>query len=64
MLYFVLSLFSCVQLPATPWTAASQAPPVHGILQARILENCHTLAMKLKDAYFLEGKLWPTYIAY
>ena len=22
------------------------------------------VAMKLKDAYFLEGKLWPTYIAY
>ena len=21
-------------------------------------------AMKLKDAYSLEGKLWPTYIAY
>ena len=23
-----------------------------------------TAAMKLKDAYFLEGKLWPTFIAY
>ena len=23
-----------------------------------------TAAMKLKDAYFLEGKLWPTKIAY
>ena len=23
-----------------------------------------TAAMKLKDAYSLEGKLWPTYIAY
>ena len=23
-----------------------------------------TAAMKLKDAYFLEGKLWPTWIAY
>ena len=23
-----------------------------------------TAAMKLKDAYFLEGKLWPTLIAY
>ena len=23
-----------------------------------------TVAMKLKDAYSLEGKLWPTYIAY
>ena len=26
-------------------------------------ETLHT-AMKLKDAYFLEGKLQPTYIAY
>ena len=23
-----------------------------------------TAAMKLKDAYYLEGKLWPTYTAY
>ena len=30
---------SCVQLCATPWTVAHQAPlSVHGILQARILE--------------------------
>ena len=26
-------------LLATPWTIACQAPPVHGILQARILER-------------------------
>ena len=31
-------LLSCVQLFATPWTVAHQAPPVHEILQARILE--------------------------
>ena len=30
---------SRVRLPATPWTAAYQAPPfVHGILQTRVLE--------------------------
>ena len=29
---------SCVWLFATPWTAARQAPPSMGILQARILE--------------------------
>ena len=34
----VLSRFSYVQLFATPWTLAHQTPPVHGILQARILE--------------------------
>ena len=31
-------MLSCVQLFVTPWTVAYQAPPVHGILQARILE--------------------------
>ena len=30
--------FSCVRLSATPWTAAYQAPPIHGIFQARVLE--------------------------
>ena len=30
--------FSCVRLLATPWTAAHQAPPIHAIFQARVLE--------------------------
>ena len=35
----VLSHFSHVQLFATLWTIACQAPPsVHGILQARVLK--------------------------
>ena len=34
----MLSRFSCVQLFATLWTVASQAPLSMGILQARILE--------------------------
>ena len=34
----MLSRFSCVQLFATPWTAACQAPLFMVILQARILE--------------------------
>ena len=34
----MLSHFSHVQLFVTPWTAAYQAPPVHGIFQARVLE--------------------------
>ena len=33
----ILSRFSCVSLCVAPWTAARQAPLVHGILQARIL---------------------------
>ena len=37
--YGVLSFFSRVWLFATPWTVARQAPSVHGILQARILES-------------------------
>ena len=32
-----LSLFSCVQLFATPWSYSFPGPSVHGILQARIL---------------------------
>ena len=35
--YMCTELLSCVQLFATPWTVAHQAP-VHGIFQARILE--------------------------
>ena len=31
-------LLSCIQLFATPWTAADQAPLSMGILQARTLE--------------------------
>ena len=40
----VICMFVCVhalshvQLFATPWTVAHQAPSVHGILQARVLE--------------------------
>ena len=34
----ILSHFNCVQLCATLWTVTCQAPPIHGILQARILE--------------------------
>ena len=34
----MLSHFSCVQLFATLWTVAHQAPLSMGILQARILE--------------------------
>ena len=34
----MLSRFSCVQLFATVWTVACQAPQSSGILQARILE--------------------------
>ena len=34
----VLSHFSRVSLFMTRWTVACQAPSVHGILQARILE--------------------------
>jgi len=38
LLLLLLSRFSRVRLCATPWTAAHQAPPVPGSLQARTLE--------------------------
>ena len=38
LLLLLLSRFSCVQLCVTPYTAAHQAPPSLGILQARTLE--------------------------
>ena len=38
MLLLLLSRVSCVRLCATPETAAHQAPPSLGILQARTLE--------------------------
>ena len=38
LLLLLLSRFSRVRLCATPYTAAHQAPPIPGILQARILE--------------------------
>ena len=37
MVVMVQSL-SCLQFLLKPWTVAHQAPPVHGISQARILE--------------------------
>ena len=38
ILYSTLSLFSHVQLLATPWPVVPPAPLVHEILQARTLE--------------------------
>ena len=47
----VLSHFSHVWLFATLWTVARQAPLVHGILQARILE-CVAIS-------YSKGSSWP-----
>ena len=44
---WVLSLFSRVQLFATLWTVACQAPSVHGNLKARILEWVAMLSSKI-----------------
>ena len=38
LFYMVVQLLSHVQLFATPWTVAHQAPPSMGILQTRVLE--------------------------
>ena len=49
----MLSHFSRVQLFVTPWTIACQAPSVHGILQARILEwVCYAL---LQGIFLIQG---------
>ena len=40
-------LLSCLPRFATPWTAAYQSPPVHGIFQARVLQcGCHCLLQR------------------
>ena len=49
---------SRVRPSATPWTAAFQAPPIHGIFQARVLEkwtliNIHTLIILLEETKLL-----------
>ena len=36
--FLLCQSLSCVQLFVTPWTVGNQAPLVHGIFQARILE--------------------------
>ena len=53
-LLLLLSCFSCVQLCATPWTAAYQAPPVHGIFQARVPEKGRSLAGGRKESDMTE----------
>ena len=47
----MLSRFSCVRFFVTLWTVACQAPLVHGILQARILD---WVAIS-----FSRGSSWP-----
>ena len=42
----VLSCFSPVQLFATVWTVGPQGSSVHGILQARILEQVAMLSSR------------------
>ena len=44
---------SRVRLPATPWTAAYQAPLVHGICQARVLEWGAITFSKLLSPYYV-----------
>ena len=70
MLLLLLSSFSRVQLLATPWTAAYQAPPSMGFsrqekwsgvplpsLAAAKSLQMMTAALKLKDTCSLEAKL-------
>ena len=72
-LLLLLSHFSCVQLCATPWTAAHQAPPSLGFSRQEHWSGLPfpspmhesekwtvTTVMKLKDICSLERKLWQT----
>ena len=53
---FVLSRFSRIQLVATLWTIACQAPLVHGILQIRILEWVATrVAISSREIFPTQG---------
>ena len=49
--------------PITSWQIDTETVSDFIFLGSKITAD-GTAAMKLKDAYSLEGKLWPTYIAY
>ena len=60
-----VKLLSRVQLLATPWTTAYQAPPVPGILQARTLEWAaisFSSAWKWKVKVKSLSHVWPSAI--
>ena len=44
--------------PITSWQIDGET--VAGFILGGLQNHCRWLAMKLKDAYSLEGKLWPT----
>ena len=48
---------SHVRLFATPWTAAYQSPPVHGIFQARVLEWV-AIAFSIRKLRLAQTFLW------
>ena len=71
LLLLLLSRFSRVRLCATPWTAAHQAPPVPGILQARTLEwvaisssNAWKWKVKVKSLSRIRPSMTPWTAAY
>ena len=54
----LLIFFLAILIPAYPWFQPVFHPAWHDVLCIYIIPLCHD--MKLKDAYSLEGKLWPT----
>ena len=48
MLLLLLSCFSCVQLLATPWTAAHQAPPSMGFSRQEYWSGCHCFLISIQ----------------
>ena len=49
-------MHNCVQFFTTPWTAAGQAPPVHGIFQARTLEQVAISYSRIVRGYRTENQ--------
>ena len=54
----LLIFFLAILIPAYPWFQPVFHPAWHDVLCIYIMPLCH--GIKLKDAYSLEGKLWPT----
>ena len=50
--------------PITSWQIDGETVADFIFEGSKITADGDTAAMKLKDACSLEGKLWPTYIAY
>ena len=49
-------MLRCIQFFTTPWTAAAQAPPVHGLFQERTLEQVAISYSRIVSGYRTENQ--------